>query len=175
MKSRPIQEVADELNAYRQYCENAADHMAAAEGKAPGAVKLMRMCNSLLEERIQATIREIQKKAELISPEINRAARSLSLDDPIKAYRCCMRMASALRNSCKRLPEERSELICGTLIDIEKEGDLYIVLEKVELAMAYTLPAIEAEREEILDRLRNIQLSISILNISSGSVQKRSL
>ena len=83
-----------------------------------------------------------------------------------------MRMASVLRDSSKRLSEEQNELICGILNDIEKEADLRIVLEKIELAMAYTLPAIEAERKEILDRLTNIQFSISNLNISSGSARK---
>ena len=56
--------------------------------------------------------------------------------------------------------------------DIEKEVDLRIVIEKIELAMAYALPAIEAERKEILDRLGNIQQSITSLNISSGSARK---
>jgi chromosome segregation ATPase len=83
-----------------------------------------------------------------------------------------MRMASALRESCKWLSGERSNLICSILIDIEKEVDLRIVLEKIELAMAYTLPAIEVERKEILDRLRNIQFCISNLNISSGSARR---
>lgn len=172
LKDRPIRETASELSVYSWYCNKAADYMAAAEDEAPYAVKLMRKGNPILDDRIKATIAEIQKKAGLISPEIDRAARYLSLDDPIKAHRCCMRMASTIRNSCKRLMEEKSDLICGILIDIEKEGDLYIVLEKIELAMAYTLPAIEAERNEILDRLRNIQLSISNLNISSGSARK---
>ena len=146
--------------------------MATAEDKAPGAVKLMRTCNPLLEDRIQATIAEIQEKARLISPEIERAARCLSLDDPIKAHQCCIRMASALRGSIFRLPKEKSELICGILKDIEKGGDLSVLLGKLELAMAYALPAIETERKEILDRLRNIQFSISNLNISSGSARK---
>lgn len=172
LKNQSFQEAVSELNAYSWYCGEAAEHMVAAEDKAPGAVKLMRICNPFLKERLEETIAEIQKKAELISPEINRVARSLSLDDPIKAYRSCMRMTSALRTSSKRFSEERSELICGTLIDIENEGDLSAVIEKIELAMAYTLPAIEAERKEILDRLRNIQSSISNLNISSGSARK---
>jgi HEAT repeat protein len=152
LKSRSLQEVASELNAYRWYCESAAEHMAAAEGKAPGAVKLMKICNPLLKDRIQATIAEIQKKAELISSEINRAARSLSLDDPIKAHRSFMRMASSLRDSCKRLSEEQGELICGILEDIEKEGDLCTVIEKIELAMAYALPAMrQSERRYLID------------------------
>jgi len=171
-KDRSLQEVVRNLNSYRWYCEKAAENMAAAEDKAPGVVKLMRRCNPLLEERIQATIAEIQEKARLISPEIERAARCLSLDDPIKAHQCCIRMALAMRDSLSHLPKEKIELICGILSDIEKGGDLSALLEKLELAMAYVLPAIEAEREEILDRLRNIQFSISGLNISSGSARK---
>ena len=56
--------------------------------------------------------------------------------------------------------------------DGQMKGEHIHLLEKLELAMAYVLPAIEAEREEILDRLRNIQFSISSLNISSGSARK---
>ncbi len=70
MKDRSVQEVASELNTYRLYCEKAAEYMAAAEDKAPGAVKLMRRCNPLLEDRIRAIIAEIQEKARQISPEL---------------------------------------------------------------------------------------------------------
>jgi len=172
LKGRSVNDIAGELDACMWYCNEAAKYMAAAEDKAPRAVKLMRICNPLLKDRIQATIEEIKKKARLISPEIDQEASHLSLDDPIKAYQCCMRMVSALRDSCKRLPEEKGKLIFGILIGIEMERDLYIILEKIELSMAYTLPAIEAERKEILDRLKNIQLSISKLNVSSGSARK---
>jgi HEAT repeat protein len=172
LKDRPFQEVVSKLNSYRLHCEKAAEYMDSAEDEAPGAVKLMRKCNPLLDDRIQSIIAEIQEKARLISPEIERAARCLSLDDPIKAHQCCIRMASALRDSIPRLPKEKRELICGILKDIEKGGDLSVLLGKLELAMAYTLPAIEAERKMILDRLRNIQFSISNLNISSGSARK---
>ena len=172
MKNKSVEEIASELDTYRWYCDKAAEYMSAAEDEAPGAVRLMRKGNPLLEERIQATIAGIQEKARLISPEIERKARCLLLDDPIKAHQCCIRMASALRDSISRLPKEKSELICGILNDIENGGDLSALLEKLELAMAYVLPAIEAEREEILDRLRNIQFSISSLNISSGSARK---
>ena len=83
-----------------------------------------------------------------------------------------MRMASALRDSCKRLPDEKKELTCGILTDIEKEEELSVVLGKIELAMAYTLPEIEAERKEMLDRLKNIEFSMAKLNLSSGSARQ---
>ncbi|VVB63205.1 Uncharacterised protein [uncultured archaeon] len=172
LKDRSLKEIANELDTYRRYCEKAAEYMDAAEDKAPGAVKLMRKCNPILDKRIQATVAEIQEKARLISNEIDRAARCLSLDDPIKVHQCCMRMASALRDSCKRLSDEKRDLTCGILIDIEKEEELSVVLGKIELAMAYTLPEIEAEREEMLDRLKNIEFSMAKLNLSSGSARQ---
>ena len=172
LKDRSVQEVASELNTYRLYCEKAAEYMAAAEDEAPGAVKLMRRCNPLLEGRIQAIIADIQEKARLISSEVDRAARCLSLGDPIKVHQCCMRMASALRVSCNRFPDEKRELTYDILIDIEKEEELSAVLGKIELAMAYTLPEIEAERKEMLDRLKTIEFSMARLNLSSGSARK---
>jgi uncharacterized protein (UPF0305 family) len=66
LKDRPIQEVASKLNTYRLYCEKAAEHMKSAEDRAPDAVKLMRVVNLILEERIQATITEIQEQAKRI-------------------------------------------------------------------------------------------------------------
>ena len=171
LKDKPFRECISELNTYRLYCEKAAEYMAAAEDKAPGAVKLMRRCNPLLEDRIKATIAEIQEKARLISPEVDKAARCLSLGDPIKVHQCCMRIASVLRDSCNQLPDEKRELTCGILTDIEKEEELSAVLGKIELAMKYTLPEIEAERREMLDRLKNIEFGMAKLNLSSGSAR----
>lgn len=171
LKDRSFKEIVNELNTYRLYCEKAAEYMDSAEEKAPGAVKLMRRCNLFLEDRIKATIAEIQEKARQISPEVDKAARCLSLVDPIKVHQCCMRMAFALRASCIRLPDGKRELTCGILSDIEKEEELSVVLGKIELAMAYTLPEIEAERKEMIDRLKNIEFSMAKLNLCSGSAR----
>jgi len=94
-RDRPLEDNVSDLNCYRWYCEKAAEYMAAAEDEAPGAVRFMRKCNPLLEERIQSTIAEIQEKAMQICQitrgsgikfeapvaEINRAAKALSLED----------------------------------------------------------------------------------------------
>lgn len=172
LKSRSVMDVADELNAYRWYCESAAEHMMAAEYKAPGTVKLMRRCNYALNKQILATIAEIQKKAELIGSEIDRTASHLSLDNPIKFRQCCIRMAAVLRDSSKGLAKEKSELISSILIDIEEEGDICILLEKIELAMAYILPAIEAERRDMLALLNDIQFQVTKIRSGSYSVRK---
>ena len=146
--------------------------MAAAEDEAPGAVKLMRRCNPLLEYRIQATIAGIQEKARRISSDVDRAARCLSQSNPVKVHQCCMRMVSALRDSCKGFPDGKRVLTCGILIDIEKDEELSVVLGKIELAMAYALPEVEAQRKEMLDRLKNIEFSMAKLNLSSGSARQ---
>ncbi len=172
LKDIPFQDVASKLNVYRWYCEKAANYMVAVQDKAPGAVKLMQKCNPLLEERIQTTIAEIQEKARLIGPEIEGDARCLSLGDPVKVYQCSMRMASTLRVLCRRLPEEMKQSIQDLLAGIEKDEDLSDVLGKIELAMAYTLPVIESERSEVLDRLKNIEFSMAKLNLSSGSARQ---
>ncbi|MCJ7443884.1 MAG: HEAT repeat domain-containing protein [Methanotrichaceae archaeon] len=172
LKDRPFHEIVSELNAYRWYCEKAAEHMAAAEDKAPVAVRLMKKCNPLLEQQIQTTIAEIQVKARLIGPEIEREARGLSLGNPVKVYQCSMRIASTVRALCKRLPEELRKSTHDILVDIEKDEDLSVVLGKIELAMAYTLPVIEAERSEVLGRLKNIEFSMAKLSLSSGSARQ---
>lgn len=124
-------------------------------------------------EEYKARIAEIKKKAKLIGTGINRAAKCLplELDDPIEVYRCSMRMASVLR-AFKRLPEEKSELICGILEDIEKERKLSVVLGKIELAMAYSIPVIEAENNEIISLLKNIEFGVSKLRFSSVSTRQ---
>lgn len=172
LKDRPLSEVLSELNTYRWYCEKASEYMAAAEDKAPYAVNLMRRGNPILEKRIQDIITEIQKKSKLIGPEIERETRCLSLGDPIKTYQCSMRIASNLRSLSSRLPQELRQSTLSVLADIEKDKDLSEVLGKIELAMAYTLSVVEAERNDVLDRLKNIEFSMAKLSLSSGSARQ---
>ena len=99
LQERSIDQIQSDLKAYRWYCDRAAEHMAAADEKTPGAVRLMRKCNPIIEERIDDIIAEIQKTAREICQvtrgsgtkyeapgiRINQEAKSLSLKDPINA------------------------------------------------------------------------------------------
>jgi FOG: HEAT repeat len=60
IKEKPMDIIQSDLKAYQWYCDRASEHMIAAENKAPGAVKLLRKCNPFIEERIEATIADIQ-------------------------------------------------------------------------------------------------------------------
>jgi HEAT repeat protein/nucleoside phosphorylase len=153
-KDKPVQEVASELNAYRWYCEKAAEYMAAAEDKAPGAVKLMRRGNPLLEDRIQATLAEIQEKARLIcqitrgsdikvktpGAEIYRAAKALSEGDLVSIQRSSSSIVKQLKQLCSsRLPEEEKDQMCKVVEEIELEAYFPEKFHLIEIALGSLL------------------------------------
>ncbi|HNX08472.1 MAG TPA: HEAT repeat domain-containing protein [Methanothrix sp.] len=157
LKRKSVEEIAEKLNAYSWYCNKAADHMVAAVESAPGTIKLMKKCNLLLEERIQADIEEIQKKAEQIcqiahgtgteyeapGAEIYQEAKFLSLDDPIKAYQYSTKMTYTLRALYKILPEGMGQSANETLEDIERSEDLSYILENMNKLITNAYPLIE--------------------------------
>ena len=111
--------------------------MSAAEDKAPGAVKLMRRCNPLLEERIQLTIAEIQKTAKKIcqitrgsgteyevpGAELQEAAKDLSAGDLFRIQEYSARIVRQLNKFCRLLPAEDKEEVCEIVEDIEHEPE----------------------------------------------------
>lgn len=152
-----IQEISCELNVLRWYCEKAAEHMASAEDKAPGAVKLMRKCTPLLEERIQATIIEIQRSARQIcqatrdsgteyeapGADLQRAAKGLSTGDLISIQKCSSRIVRQLKKFCKLLPDEDKRPVCDIIEEIEHEAEFPEKLHKIETALLYLGPLLE--------------------------------
>lgn len=182
LKSRSVEDIADNLNAYSWFCNKAADHMVAAEESAPGAVKLMRKCNPLLEEKIQATITDIQKKAKQIcqtahgtgteyeatGAEMYNAAKDLSAADLVSMQRCSSRIVYQLKKFCKLLPEIEKGLVCEVIEEIGHATDFPDKLKKIELALTYVSPAIERAtqieeetkviKKDVLARLDDIQL-----------------
>jgi HEAT repeat protein len=162
LKSKSLDEIANELNAYKWYCDKAAEHMAAAEDKAPGAVRLLRKCNPIIEERIEATIAGIQKTAREIcqvthgsgtkyeapGAQINREAKSLSSDNPIKAFKSSTRIATIIREVCNLLPREKRRHACEIVDEIEAEQELSSRLCRIELALTYLMPNIDMAAHE---------------------------
>ena len=121
LKKKSREQIQSDLKAYQWYCDQAAEHMAAVEEKTPGAVRLLRKCNPIIEERIEATIAGIQKTAREIcqvtrgsgtkyeapGARINQEAKNLSSEDPIKAFKSSTRIASILREFCSLLPKDK--------------------------------------------------------------------
>lgn len=157
LMDRPFEEVASELNTYRWYCNKAASHMDAAEDKAPIETKLMKMCNPLLEERMQATIAEIQEKAKQIcqithgsgtdyeapGAEIQKAARALSADDLVSIQKNSLRIILQLKRLCRLLPVEDRKLVCDIVEGIGTEPEFPIKLNKIYNVLSYLAPIVE--------------------------------
>ena len=164
LKERSLREISSELNAYRWYCEKAAGHMSAAEGKAPGAVKLMRKCNPLLDEHIQLAIAEIQKSASRIcqlthgsgteyeapGAEIKQAAKYLDSDDISLIQKSSARIVRQLKKFCKLLPAEDKEEVCDIVEGIEHEPEFPEKLNKIATALQSLSPVLE-DKSPLLD------------------------
>jgi nucleoside phosphorylase/HEAT repeat protein len=160
MKTRSIEEISNELNAYRWYCDKAANHMAAADESAPGAVKLMRKCNPLLEEKIQATIAEIQKSAKQIcqatlgsgtkfeasAAEIHRQSKVLSKGDLVSVQNSSSRIVTQLLEFCKLLSEEEKGSVCDVVKEIAHTSEFPEKLHLIEIALSHLNPILEAHR-----------------------------
>ena len=123
---------------------------------------MLRKCNPIIEERIEATIAGIQKTAREIcqvtrgsgtkyeapGAQINQEAKSLSSEDPIKAFKSSTRIASILREFCGLLPRDKRGHACEIVDEIEAEQELSGRLSKIELALTYLQPNIDLEAHE---------------------------
>jgi HEAT repeat protein/nucleoside phosphorylase len=165
MKHRSVYEISRELNDYRLYCEKAAEHMASAEVGAPGAVKLMRKCNPLLEERIQAIISEIKEKArqicritrgsdtrfEDLGLKTHQAATGLSTGDLVSIQRSGSSIVKQLKKFCILLPEKEKEQVCRDVEQIEQEADIPEKLHLIDRALYNLEPILESHRRPLVD------------------------
>lgn len=193
LKKKSKEQIQGDLKAYRWYCERAAEHMAAAEEKTPGAVRLMRKCNPIIEEKIEDIIAGIQKTAREIcqvtrdsgtkyeapGARINQEAKSLSSEDPIKAFKSSTRIASILREFCSLLPKGKRGHACEIVDEIEIEQELSGRLSKIELALTYLQPNISLEAYESttahkLDqmdkKLDTVIYDLAKIKIGSGNI-----
>ena len=130
----------------------------------------MRKCNPLLEERIQATIAEIQEKArqicqitygsgtefEDLGTEINRAAKALSFEDIFRVQNSITRIIFQLKEFCRLLPEGKRDLVCGIVEEIELATEFPDKLNKIELAVTYVSSSVETalQLEDVRSNLK---------------------
>lgn len=164
MKTKSVEEIASELDTYLWYCDKAAEYMSAAEDEAPGAVRLMRKCNPLLEERIQATIAEIQEKAKQIyhitsgsgmefkapGAEIHQAAAGLS-GDLVSIQRSSSSIVKQLKKFCMYLPEKEKDQVCKDVEEIESEADFPEKLHLIERALFNLEPILKSHQNPLVD------------------------
>jgi len=165
LKDKSIFEIESELKAYRWYCENAAEHMYAVEVKAPGAIKLMRRCNPLLEERIQAIIAKIQKSAkeiyqitrrsgteyEIPGSEICKAAGALSSGNLASVEVSSSIIVMQLRKFCQHLPEDARGPVSRVVEEIERAPNFPEKLQNIAVALSNLSPVLQEHNHCLAD------------------------
>lgn len=164
MKTKSVEEIASGLDTYLWYCDKAAEYMSAAEDEAPGAVRLMRKCNPLLEEQIQATTAEIHEKARQIcqitsgsgtefkapGAEIHQAAAGLS-GDLVSIQRSSTSIVKQLKKLCRLLPEKEKDQVCRDVEEIESEADFPEKLHLIERALFNLEPILKSRQNPLVD------------------------
>ncbi len=126
-----------ELNAYRRYCDRAAELLETTDKKAPRATRLIRRGLPIIDERIKGIISEIQEKSktlckqtkgtplEDLGKEVNRHGQALlHIRDPIGLEKGISYMQITLSAICAKMPEEERGEACGLLKKVNEE--LYI-------------------------------------------------
>jgi HEAT repeat protein len=112
-----------DLNAYRRYCDRAAELLEVTEEQAPGATRLIRRGLPIIDQRIKEILEEIQEKTaevcrhakgtslEPLGYEINQIGKNLLLiRDPIGLEKGVENLLSVVSDICDKMPgEERGE------------------------------------------------------------------
>ena len=131
------------LNAYRQYCDRAADLIGAAEEVTPGAARVLRRGLPIIDERIKGLIREIQERAravckqtqgtplEELGQKTTRYAQELHIQDTLALMRALDNMGSIVRDWCEYIPADKKIHACEQLKNL---GDMELSEQGTALA-----------------------------------------
>ncbi len=143
LKEKDFNGLKCDLNAYRSYCERAAEMLDEIEGKAPGAARLMRRALPIIDERIKEILSGIEKKTKALceqtkgtqlinfGEEIYWQGKNLpQIEDPIKLIKKINEMRNTLSMLCGRLIEED---VIEELEILNKINDERYIENKVEM------------------------------------------
>jgi hypothetical protein len=165
IRDRPIEEIKTKLDTYRWNCDQAAEQIKLAEYKAPGAVKLMRACSPLLEERITATIAEIQQSAKKIrqvthrssaefkdpGSQICKAAGDLSSGNLDSVQLSSSIIVMYLKKFCQLLPKDEKDTVCKVVEKIEHTPEISEKLQNIALAFSNLNPILQELQPSLAD------------------------
>lgn len=154
-----------DLNAYRRYCERAADLLDITEKKAPGATKLLKKGLPIIDNKIKVIFKEIEEAAKKFCKEsrqtpfekISRSAYNNvkglgEIESPIEAEAKLNRLSPLLKSMCRILPDEVREVICGQLNEIE----IAYLPQKANI-IGSALSSIAAGIKNLEDRNKNLE------------------
>ena len=178
-----------DLNAYRQYCDRAADLIGDAEEVAPGAARVLRRGLPIIGERIKEIIREIQEKAEAVcretqdtiledlGKELNRQGDNLStIRDSIGLEKKIDTLQFTLSKMCEKLPEDKRGLACEILEKAKNESFIDDRLDLINIVLGNMAAFIGDIKGSItigkIEKSKGVQIgggNIQQTDVTSGS------
>ncbi|MCX9011981.1 MAG: HEAT repeat domain-containing protein [Candidatus Methanoperedens sp.] len=175
-KAMNFDEIKSDLNAYRHYCERAADILDETEDKAPGATKLIRRGLPIIDKRIRELITEIQENAktlckqikdtpfENLGKEVIRVSQAFpQIRDPIGLEKGFINLWTALSTICAKMPEEERGEACELLKKASDEPYIEdklplisMVLSKIssQISAAKNIDTVEKKLDKIIVSLK---------------------
>ncbi len=175
-KATDFDAMKSDLNAYRQYCEHAADLIGAAEEGAPGAARILRRGLPIIDDWIKKLLGEVKEKAEIVCetadhPESelgcrikHNAAAALTTDNPVILDQL---INHGLREFETRISSITSETIkeCVQTSVIEaKNKDMVGKILIINSLIAALLPFPEDGGED----MSKYEIKNSVVNIAKG-------
>jgi HEAT repeat protein len=196
VSERGLDTIKCDLNAYRRYCERAAELVQKTKEKAPGATKMLERGFPIIDKRIKELLGEIEAKAEKFCVDsgrtpIEKIGRSSygytkglgEVEYPIEAEARLNRLSPLLRSICTILPEESRKAICSQLDEIEETdlnykviiiesalSSINVQMNNLQEQLAERDRWIEYLKELVLKRLDNINYGVFKLKLRSGEI-----
>jgi HEAT repeat protein/SAM-dependent methyltransferase len=164
------------LNAYRQYCDRAADLIGDAEEKAPGAAGVLRRGLPIIDEQIKELLGEVKEKAEIFCDAADRpeselacrikqhAAAALATNNPVIVDRVVDNIIREFEKHISSITNETGKEYVQKSVTDAKNNDLMGKLLIITSLVAAS-PSFFKDRGE---KMPKYEIKNSVVNIAEG-------
>jgi HEAT repeat protein len=166
-----------DLNAYRRYCDRAADLLGTTEGKAPRATKLIRRGLPIIDQRIKELLDGIDKETtilcdaaggteaeEFVNPTCKDIAELIKIRNPIELDKRIKGLIPNLRYLVKNLPERERDFGYDKIESLNNEEYLEDKLSLINEIIVFAIPHISMSEdlERVEKKLDDIMISLEL-------------
>ena len=168
-KATDFDAMKSDPNAYRRYCDRAADLIGDAEEETPGAARILRRGLPIIDQKIRNIIREIRGSARAVCKQTQdtplkelglataRSAHELPTQDPLALRILLGEVAGFARDWCEYLPTDKKADACEQLknlpdMELPEQGAAIArvfeyVQENIHIPKIQTVHISETEQE----------------------------
>jgi len=166
-----------DLNAYRRYCDQAADLLDTTEEKAPGATKMIRMGLPIIGQRIKELLDGIEKETtilcdaasgteaeEFVNPTCKGVRELIKIGNPIELDKRIKGLIPNLRYLVKNLPERARDFGYDKIESLNNEEYLEDKLSLINEIIVFAIPHISMSEdlERVEKKLDDIMISLEL-------------